>query len=51
MKMPWAEAIFDLGGSLTIIPCKFWTKIKCKEKIIVPKWNSLEKHVRKRKNE
>jgi len=51
MKMPWAKAIFDLGGNLTIIQCKVCTKIKCKEKMLVPKRNSLEKHVRKRKNE
>jgi hypothetical protein len=43
--MPWVEAIFDINEDLIIIQCKIFTKIKRKEKLLVPKWNLLEKHV------
>jgi hypothetical protein len=45
LKMPWVEAIFDINEDLIIIQCKIFTKIKRKEKLLVPKWNLLEKHV------
>lgn len=45
MKMPWVETIFDANGNLSIVRCKVYTKATN------PKWDSLEKHVRKRKNE
>jgi len=43
--MPWVEAIFDASGNLIITECKVCTKIKCKEKLLVPKWRLLEKHL------
>jgi len=49
LKMPWVEAIFDVKENLMIIQCKLCTKIKCKEKLLIPKWNLLEKHMGKGK--
>jgi hypothetical protein len=45
LKMPWVEANFYVNENLIIIQCKVCTKIKCKENLLVPKWNFLEKHV------
>jgi hypothetical protein len=36
---------------LTMVQWKVCSKIECKEKLLVTKWDSLEKHVRKIKNE
>ncbi len=49
--MPWVEIVFDVGGNMIIIQCKAYTKIECKEKLLIPKWDSLEYHVRKMENE
>jgi hypothetical protein len=49
--MPWAEAIFDATRNLLVVRCKVCTKIEKKEKLLVPKWDSLEKYAGKRKNE
>jgi hypothetical protein len=45
------EVIFDVGGNFTIGWCLVYTKIEHKDKLLVPKWDSLKKHVGKRKNE
>lgn len=37
--------------NLTMVQWKVCSKIECKEKLLVTKWDSLEKHVRKIKNE
>ncbi len=37
--------------NLTMVQWKVCSKIECKEKLLVAKWDSLEKHVRKIKNE
>jgi hypothetical protein len=50
MKMPWVEIVFDVGGNMIIIQYKVYTKIKRKEKLLIPKWDSLEYHARKMEN-
>jgi hypothetical protein len=47
--MPWAKVVFDIDGNLTIIESKVYTKIECKQKLLILKWDSLEKHVGKGK--
>ncbi len=49
--MRWAKAIFNNDNILFVVRCIVCTKMECKEKLLVPKWDSLEKHVRKRRNE
>jgi hypothetical protein len=51
MKMPWVEIVFDVGGNMIIVQYKVYTKIKHKEKLLIPKWDSLEYHARKMENE
>jgi hypothetical protein len=49
--MLWVEIFFHVGGNLLVVGCKVWTQEKHKEIFLVPKWDSLEKHVEKIKNE
>jgi hypothetical protein len=49
--MPWAKAIFNNDNILFIDRCIVCIKMECKEKLLVPKWDSSDKNVRKRKNE
>ncbi len=51
VKLPWVETIFDANGNLLIVRCKVYIKIERKQKLLIPKWDSFEKHARKRKNE
>jgi hypothetical protein len=37
--------------NLISIQCMVYNKIECKENLLVPKWDSLEKHAWERKNE
>ncbi len=47
--MPWVKIIFNDVGILTIVKCIVCSKMSKKEKLLVPKWYSLEKHVTKKK--
>jgi hypothetical protein len=49
--MPWAKANLNNDNILFVVICIVCTKMECKEKLFVPKWDSLEKHVRKKRNE
>ncbi len=49
--MRWAKAIFNNDNILFVVRCIVCAKMECKEKLLVPKWDSLEKHVKKRRNE
>jgi hypothetical protein len=40
--MPWAKPVFDGDGNLSTIRCKMCTKIKHKQKILIPKWDFLK---------
>jgi hypothetical protein len=48
MKMPFVEAIFYATKNQSIVRCKVCTKIKRKTRVLVPKWDSLEKHAGKK---
>jgi hypothetical protein len=47
--MPWVEIIFNDVDILTVMKCIACTKMSKKKKLLVPKWDSLEKHVAKKK--
>jgi hypothetical protein len=49
LKMPWVEPIFYEIGVISIVRCHVCTKIERKEKIMLAKWDSIEKHASKRK--
>ncbi len=51
MKMPWAEIIFYAPGNLSVVRCKVCIKIEIKDNFLNPKWDSLEKQTKKKKNE
>jgi hypothetical protein len=44
-----AEIIFNDVGILTTMKCIMCSKMSRKEKLLVPKWDSLEKYVAKKK--
>ncbi len=48
-KMPWAEPIFNEVGLVTSIKCHVYSTIEKKEKVLVVKWDSIEKHASKKK--
>jgi hypothetical protein len=49
MKMRWEKPIFNEVGLVYVVRCHVLIKIKRKEKILVVKWDSIEKHVGKKK--
>jgi hypothetical protein len=44
-KLPWAEPHLDVEGVLVAVNCKVCSAINGKPKLIVPKWDNLEKHM------
>jgi hypothetical protein len=40
----------DVVRNLTMVQWRDYSRIECKEKLLVTKWDSLEKHARKIKN-
>lgn len=50
VKMSWGEGIFNKDDILPLSMHVFM-KMKCNEKLLVPKWNSLEINAKKRRNE
>jgi hypothetical protein len=47
--MPWAKPIFNEGRLVTYVKCHVCFKIEKKSKVLVAKWDSIEKHVGKNK--
>jgi hypothetical protein len=43
LKMPWAEPIFNEVGSVTFLKCHVCSKIEMKNKVLVAKWDSIER--------
>jgi hypothetical protein len=43
-ELPWVEAVVGCDGKLTMVRCKVYGKIEGHEKILVPKFDSLQKH-------
>jgi hypothetical protein len=44
-KLPWVEAVVGCDGKLTMVRCKVYGEIERHEKILVLKFDSLQKHV------
>jgi hypothetical protein len=49
LKMPWVEPIFNEAWLITYVKCCVCSRIEKKYKVLVAKWNSIEKHAGKRK--
>ncbi len=49
LKMRWVEPIFNEVGLVTSLKCHVYSKIEKKDKVLVVKWDSIEKHASKRK--
>ncbi len=47
--MPWLKPIFNKVGLVFVVKCHVYTKIERKEKKLVVKWGSIEKHACKKK--
>lgn len=48
-KLPWAESVLGPNGNIHQVRCKVCTKVKGREKLFVPKFDSFQKHVGWRK--
>ncbi len=49
LKMPWATLIFNEVRLVSFIKCHVCSIIEKKDKVLVAKWDSTEKHAGKRK--
>jgi hypothetical protein len=48
-KCPWAEPVVGINGRITQVRCKICTDVEGREKLLVPKIDSLMKHARRRR--
>ncbi len=48
-KLPKAKEVVECHRKLTMVHCKVCNKIEGHEKLLVPKFDSLQKHVGKHK--
>jgi hypothetical protein len=48
-KLPRAEEVVERDRKLTMVHCKVCNKIEGQEKLLVPKFDSLQNHVGKHK--
>lgn len=48
-KLPWAESVLSEDGLVTHVQCKICTKVSGKDKLLVPKFDSLCKHAGRKK--
>ncbi len=49
LTMWWVEPIFNEARLVTSMKCHVYSKIEKKDKVLVVKWDSIEKHARKKK--
>jgi hypothetical protein len=47
--MPWAESVFGRDGRITQVRCKVCYEVEGREKLLVPKIDSLWKHAGRRR--
>jgi hypothetical protein len=47
--MPWVEPIFNEVGLITFVKCRVCSIIEKKYKVLVAKWDSIEKDASRRK--
>jgi len=44
-KLPWAKIVMGCDGKLSMVCCKICSEIDGREMLMVPKFDSLQKHV------
>jgi hypothetical protein len=49
MKLPWVETMIWCDEKLIMVHCKMCNEIKSREKLLVPKFDNLQKQVYRRK--
>jgi hypothetical protein len=49
LTMRWVEPIFNEARLVTSMKCHVYSQIEKKDKVLVVKWDSIEKHARKKK--
>jgi hypothetical protein len=49
MKLPWAKIVIGCDEKLIMVHCKMCNDIKGREKLLVPKFDNLQKQVCRRK--
>ncbi len=47
--MPWVEPIFNEAKLVTCFKCCIYSQIEKKDKVLVAKWNSIDKHASQKK--
>ncbi len=47
-KLPWAKVVVGCNGKLNMVCCKICNEIDGREKLLVLKFDNLEKHVRRK---
>ncbi len=47
--MAWAKPIFNKAKVVTFVKCHICSQIEKKDKILVVKWDSIDKHASKKK--
>ncbi len=50
-KLPWVELQMGVDGCVHLVKCKICLEVEQKNKLLVPKWDSLQKHTSQRKAE
>lgn len=48
-KLSWTEVVVGCDGKLMMVQCKVCSEIEGREKLLVPKFDSLQKRVEKQK--
>ncbi len=46
-KLPWAEAMLRANGKVNMVKCCVCLQIEGRKKLLVPKFDSLQKHARR----
>jgi hypothetical protein len=49
--LPWAELQMGVDGYVHLVKCKVCLEVEHKDKLLAPKWDSLDKHVALKKVE
>ncbi len=44
-KLPWAKVVMVPNGKLSMVNCKVCSSVEKKHKLLVPKFDDLQKHV------
>ncbi len=45
IKFPWVEVAISLEGKMTYVKCRICNEVEKRKKLLVPKFDGLQKHV------